>query len=213
MNSLINCQELQNNTGNGQMLTASVNKIFVGNPNTQLVIESSSNPLVNANGATHQLIHTGNFNPDTKLDAGNFSIHNRDLKIYNKRALVGHNTGEGNHLVINYDRDFGAGVHIQGLLKTDSINASGDMKLHNGSEAVFHEICNARNVGMYLNNNNWGIYDYQNSRSVLRYNMDGDRVEVQGKRVATWEGSNPAHHMFRYGSGLGGANGYITFSY
>ena len=32
------------------------------------------------------------------------------------------------------------------------------------------------------------------------------------KKVPTWDG-NPSHYMFRYGSGLGGANGYITFSY
>ena len=38
-------------------------------------------------------------------------------------------------------------------------------------------------------------------------------IKAGNYRVATWEGSNPTHHMFRYGSGLGGANGYITFSY
>ena len=32
------------------------------------------------------------------------------------------------------------------------------------------------------------------------------------KKVPSWDG-NPSHYMFRYGSGLGGANGYITFSY
>ena len=32
------------------------------------------------------------------------------------------------------------------------------------------------------------------------------------KKVPTWDG-NPTHYMFRYGSGLGGADGYITFSY
>ena len=94
-----------------------------------------------------------------------------------------------------------------------NLAVQGQMRLNNGSEAVFHEVCNARDIGLYLNNNNWGIYDYQNDRTILRYNVDGNRVEIQGRRAATWEGTNPTHHIFRYGSGLGGANGYITFSY
>lgn len=73
------------------------------------------------------IYHTGNFNPATKLDAGYFSISNRDLKVYGKRALVGHDTADGNHLVINYDRDFAAGVNIQGLLRTESIESSGKL--------------------------------------------------------------------------------------
>ena len=33
------------------------------------------------------------------------------------------------------------------------------------------------------------------------------------KKVPTMADQHAAHYMFRYGSGLGGANGYITFSY
>ena len=36
---------------------------------------------------------------------------------------------------------------------------------------------------------------------------------VNGRRLAAFDTSNPAHCVFRYGSGLGGAAGYITFSY
>lgn len=43
--------------------------------------------------------------------------------------------------------------------------------------------------------------------------QNAEGLKAGSHRVATWEGSNPTHHMFRYGSGLGGANGYITFSY
>ena len=60
MSSLINCQALQNNTGNGQMMTVYDNRIYLGNPNTHLVIESGSNPTVNVGGRDYQLYHTGN---------------------------------------------------------------------------------------------------------------------------------------------------------
>ena len=102
--------------------------------------------------------HAGNFNPNTKLNAGNFAISNRDLKIYGKRAMVGFDTADGNYLHLNFQKDFAEGVKIEGLLRTDSINSN-------------------------------------------------------GKRVPTFDTSNPAHSMFRYGSGLGGANGYITFTW
>ena len=36
---------------------------------------------------------------------------------------------------------------------------------------------------------------------------------VNGRRLAAFEGGNPTHCIFRYGSGLGGEAGYITFSY
>ena len=42
--------------------------------------------------------------------------------------------------------------------------------------------------------------------------QNAEGLKAGSHRVATWEG-NPTHYMFRYGSGLGGANGYITFSY
>ena len=60
MSSLINCQELQDNTGNGQMLTAHNNTVYVGNPNTQLYLESLNNPTLVRNGANFTLYHTGN---------------------------------------------------------------------------------------------------------------------------------------------------------
>ena len=33
------------------------------------------------------------------------------------------------------------------------------------------------------------------------------------RRVATINQENPAHHIIRYGAGMGGENGYITFSW
>ena len=60
MSSLINCQELQNNTGNGLIITAAYNKVYVGNPNTPLQLESNSNPVLKVGQNTCNLYHTGN---------------------------------------------------------------------------------------------------------------------------------------------------------
>lgn len=60
MNSLINCSALSQVTGNGQMLTAADDRVFLGNPQTKLVVESSHHPIVNVNGTTYTMYHTGN---------------------------------------------------------------------------------------------------------------------------------------------------------
>ena len=60
MSSLINCQELQNGTGNGQIITASGNKVYVGNPNTPLQLESNSNPILKVGSTERYIYHTGN---------------------------------------------------------------------------------------------------------------------------------------------------------
>ena len=78
---------------------------------------------------------------------------------------------------------------------------------------LFRSICGSRDVGLYTSGSNWGVYDYAKDISIIRYNFDGNRVEVQGNRVVTWDGNNPTHYKLRYGAGMGGANGYITFSY
>ena len=98
MNSLINCRSLQNATGNGQMLTAHNNTVYVGNPNTPLYIESGINPTVVINGAQYQLYHTGNkpsWQDVGAIRAGNWTTNGgQDLLVHNKRALVGFTNGE-----------------------------------------------------------------------------------------------------------------------
>lgn len=72
MSSLINCKALSSGTGNGQMLTASDNQIYLGNPKTPLVVESSKHPIVNIGGSNYTMYHSGNFNPNDKADKSNF---------------------------------------------------------------------------------------------------------------------------------------------
>ena len=42
---------------------------------------------------------------------------------------------------------------------------------------------------------------------------ESGKASLGGKRVATFDTENPTHYKFRYGSGLGGVAGCITFSY
>ena len=60
LSSLINCNSLHSATGNGQMLTASDNQIYLGNPRTPLVVESSKHPVVNIGGSNYTMYHSGN---------------------------------------------------------------------------------------------------------------------------------------------------------
>ena len=164
MSSLINCQELQNNTGNGQMMTAHANGIYVGNPNTQLTIESGSNPIVNVGGRVYQLYHTGN--KPTPWDIGAMSSNAPTFQGNMIQAGPG-----GRDWIYHINADLG------------TLNIAP----HNNG------------------NNDW-------SKQIL-FDRNGQIFCNGGKKVATWDGNNPSHYMFRYGSGLGGANGYITFSY
>ena len=241
--------------------------------------------------------HTGNFNPGTKLDAGYFSISNRDLLIYHKRALVGFDTAEGNYLEINYHRDFAAGVRIQGLTRIESIETDGKLTFSNqigGGQMSSLINCQAlqNNTGngqmmtvhdnrIYVGNPNThliiesgsnptvnvGGRDYQlyhtgnkptagdigalplsggTMNGTLYMESGGkarrriasvathggtdlgdnnSRTTIQSNKVPTWWNGNdnramlvfdrpdPSDYIVRCGAGLGGAAGYITFSW
>ena len=63
LNANIHNLALHSNTGNGQMMTADRDRIYVGNPQTHLTIESKTNPNVNVDGRVYELYHTGNVSP------------------------------------------------------------------------------------------------------------------------------------------------------
>lgn len=56
-------------TGNKQLINTNGTSIYVGNPSTQLVLESSGNVTANIGGVVRTLYHTGNFDPASKADA------------------------------------------------------------------------------------------------------------------------------------------------
>ena len=70
-NANIHNMALQSATGNGQMMTAGDDRIFVGNPQTRLVIESSETPTVKIGSTTHELLHTGSLS--SKKTFGGFN--------------------------------------------------------------------------------------------------------------------------------------------
>ena len=169
--------------------------------------------------------HTGNFNPGTKLDAGNFSISNRDLKIHGKRALVGFNTPDGNYLHLNFQKDFAEGVKIEGLLRTGLINSIGTSDAHGitiDSTGAYQNLYFKNNGAVrglmrsLTNGSGVEIHCYDSAgtwKNNFILSTETGKALVNGRRLAAFDTSNPAHCIFRYGSGLGGAAGYITFSY
>ena len=164
MSSLINCQELQNKTGNGQMMTAYNSTIYVGNPNTQLYLESLNNPILVRNGTNFTLYHTGN--KPTAADIGAMGINGPTFS-----GNLNQNGPGGKDWVYHINADRG------------TLNIA---PKENGTPNWGKQIYIDRNGQMYCNGN---------------------------RRVATINQENPAHHMIRYGSGMGGENGYITFSW
>jgi hypothetical protein len=56
-------------TGNKQLMNTNGTSIYVGNPSTQLVLESSANITATIGGVVRTLYHTGNFDPASKADA------------------------------------------------------------------------------------------------------------------------------------------------
>lgn len=165
LNANIQNAALHGRTGNGQMLTVDdTNRIYVGNPNTPLVIESRVNPEVNVGGTVYQLYHTGN-----KPTAATIGAMSSNGPSFQGNMVQ---TGEGGQKWIYH------------------INASA------GSLHIAPQTADGTN-------------DWDNQ---ITFDRSGQMFCNGRRKVPTWDG-NPTHYMFRYGSGLGGANGYITFSY
>ena len=165
LNANIQNAALHGRTGNGQMLTVDdTNRIYVGNPDTPLVLESSVNPEVNVGGRICQLYHTGN-----KPTLGELGALAANGPSFQGNMVQ---TGEGGQKWIYHINASAGSLHIA-------------PQLADGTNDWDRQITFDRNGQIFCNGR---------------------------KKVPTWDG-NPSHYMFRYGSGLGGANGYITFSY
>ena len=68
-------------------------------------------------------------------------------------------------------------------------------------------------VGLYGNSSSVGIYDWSNAISVFRYDRTTKVVTSNSKVVPTFWSGTVDHSMIRYGAGLSGQNGYITFTW
>lgn len=72
------------------------------------------------------------------LGFGNWSFNNRDFRCYDKRALVGFATGDGNTLYINYQNDFGGGTWCNGRFHVGSTEKFLDMGVSDHDIAIGH---------------------------------------------------------------------------
>ena len=295
---------------NSSYINLKDNKMVYGNPNGSIEIgpQNAYHCHINTDKPTfyfntellvngNSVWHAGNFNPGTKLDAGYFSISNRDLLIHGKRAMVGFNTGDGNYLSLNYERDFGAGVRIHGLTLIDSIETGGKLAFSSigtggGLNANIHNLALHNSTGngqmmtadfnrIYVGNPNTPLTIESSSNPIVNVGgreyqlyhtgnkptagdigalplsggtMNGtiymesgghtrrriasiashggtdlgdnnSRTTVQSNKVPTWwngsnnramlvfDTENPSDYIVRCGAGLGGAAGYITFSW
>ena len=165
LNANIHNLALHSATGNGQMITAANdNRIYVGNPNTALTLESNSNPVVNVGGNQYHMYHTGN--KPTAWDIGAMSSNGPSF--------------QGNMI------QAGAG----------------------GRDWIYHINADAGTLHIAPHNNGNNDWDRQ-----IMFDRNGVMYCNGRKKVPTMADQHAAHYMFRYGSGIGGADGYITFSY
>ena len=77
-----------------------------------------------------------------------------------------------------------------------------------GRDWIYHINADAGTLHMAPHSN--GNNDWDNQ---IMFDRSGVMYCNGRKKVPTMADQHAAHYMFRYGSGLGGANGYITFSY
>lgn len=105
-------------TGNKQLVNATSSMIYVGNPATNLTLESASNPSVNVNGKTYTFYHSGNQQPSVSGNAGTAT------KLQTVRQINGTNfDGTANITTANWGTARTLTVGNTGK----SVNGSGDV--------------------------------------------------------------------------------------
>ena len=168
--------------------------IFCNKDNSSITLKNSSMVYGNPNGS----IEIGPQNPShchIYTDRPSFYF-NKDLIVY------------GNHV-----------YHTGNKPTPSEIGAAASSHTHNYLPLTGGTVSGETVFTNYLSVKAWPNYGtgtaqlwYDGNNKLLNI-QNAEGLKAGSHRVATWEGSNPTHHMFRYGSGLGGANGYITFSY
>ena len=97
-----------------------------------------------------------------------------------------------------------------GAMPTSSPTFEGNLYQNGpgGKDWIYHINADRGTLNIAPRNNgnpDWGKQIFIDRNGQLHCN--GNR------RVATINQENPAHHIIRYGAGMGGENGYITFSW
>ena len=166
----------------------------------------------------------GNLTAAGNLYAGKFSIENRDLKIHNKRAMVGFDTADGNYLSINYDRDFAEGVRIHGLVQTETLAVGEKLAFSNygvggGLNANIHNLALHAHTGngqmMTAGNDNRIYVGNPQTPLVLESNV-GIVAHIGGAQQRILTDTSPCNRFSWNGSRIsidgGGNNAAVNFS-
>ena len=228
-------QTLSDGTITSTLYITAGNILKIGSADVPNVcIHSKNNPQVSVNGTTYTLYHTGK--KPTAADVGALALTGGTLtgaltvSDNSKNVVIGtggsdvymHNSASGKYLQL---KDNGILMYSDskiyhegnkptagdiGAMSTSGPTFSGNLNQNGpgGKDWIYHINADLGTLNIAPKNN--GAPEW--SKQIL-FDRNGAMFCNGNKKVATWDGNNPSHYMFRYGSGMGGANGYITFSY
>ena len=210
-----------------------------GDTGLKSVINSSVNPEVNISGkGLCKLYHTGNKPTPSEIGAlastgGTLTGDLTCNQYLNINAWSGYGTGQANiwfdaktannktlkmgnvdNIALSKGNVYHPGNKPTawdiGAMSSNAPTFQGNMIQAGpgGRDWIYHINADLGTLNIAPHNN--GNNDW--SKQIL-FDRNGQMFCNGGKKVPTMDGNNPSHYMFRYGSGLGGANGYITFSY
>ena len=142
---------------------------------------------------SHNVLYIGNSNTPLTLESNSNPVVN-----------VG---GNQYHMYHTGNKPTAAAI---GAMGTSSPTFSGNLNQNGpgGKDWIYHINADRGTLNIAPKENgspNWGKQIFIDRNGQLHCN--GNR------RVATINQENPAHHIIRYGAGMGGENGYITFSW
>ena len=228
-------QTLSDGTITSTLYITAGNILKIGSADVPNVcIHSKNNPQVSVNGTTYTLYHTGK--KPTAADVGALALTGGTLtgaltvSGNSKNVVIGtggsdvyvHNSASGKYLQL---KDDGILMYSDskiyhegnkptawdiGAMSSNAPSFQGNMIQAGpgGRDWIYH--INADMGSLHIAPHSNGNNDWDNQ---IQFDRNGVIYCNGRKKVPTMADQHAAHYMFRYGSGLGGANGYITFSY
>ena len=147
-------------------------------------------------------------NPQGNLEIGPRNSHH--CHFFTDRPAIQFNKD----LFVNENKVYHAGNKPTawdiGAMSSNGPSFSGNMIQAGpgGKDWIYHINADRGTLNIAPRNNgnpDWG--------KQIMFDRNGQMYCNGNRRVATINQENPAHHMIRYGAGMGGENGYITFSW
>ena len=139
----------------------------------------------------------------SNLRVGVIDLIGRDLKINNKRALVGFGNNEGNNLFINYENDYGNGVVINGNVDIpNSLTVKGRRPILERHVNGYYGLCTPElDEGDWIRTTRNGLIPYQSGgysaigTSSWRFN-DGWFNNLNTKTITVAKNGNTSRIAF-----------------